>query len=151
MKLYKGKQEAFGLRVGVVGATFNPSLADPLFNSVVSELKSAGVKDEDIIGVRVPGALELPGTIVQLLQNNELDLVFALGVVVQGETVHFDHVTEQSVRGIVDLTTRVEIPIVNGVLAGTAEQMKDRVLGGRAKAKPFVETGVEMASLYRQL
>lgn len=151
MKHFEGILDVFGTRVGVVAAKFNPSLAVPLFENVILELKNAGVDDKNITTVQVPGALEVPGTILRLLKNHELDLVIALGIVVEGETIHFDHVSEQAVRGIVDITMTYEIPIVNGILAGTADQMKDRVLGGRAKAPGFVKSGLEMVDLYKKL
>lgn len=151
MKLHIGKPDSFGTQVGIVAAQFNTRLADALFDSVVKELLNAGVDTDNIIAARVPGALELPGAVSKMLRSNELDVVFALGVVVKGETVHFDHVAEQAVRGLVDLSMHVNIPVVNGVLAGTGDQMKDRITGRRAKAGSFVETGLAMVDLYQKM
>lgn len=151
MKVYEGEKKVFGAKVGIVASKFNTKLSEALFQGVVNELHASGIEDADIIAVRVPGAMEIPGTIVKMLRNNELDLVIALGVVIEGETVHFDHVSEQAIRGIQDISLSLEIPIVNGVLAGTLDQMKERITGKRAKARSFVETGLEMTSLYRKL
>lgn len=101
------------LRVLIVEARFYDDMSDALLDGAKAALDVDGV-EHDV--VTVPGALEIPGAIAMAAESGEFDGYVALGVVIRGETYHFDIVANESARGIMDLTVRKRLAIGNGVL-----------------------------------
>lgn len=101
------------LRVLVVEARFYDDLSDALLDGAKAALDVEGVEHEV---VTVPGALEIPGAIAMAMESGDFDGYVALGIVIRGETYHFDIVANESARGIMDLTIRKRAAIGNGVL-----------------------------------
>jgi 6,7-dimethyl-8-ribityllumazine synthase len=99
------------MRVLIVEARFYPEISDELFEGAVAALKAANVSSERI---EVPGALEIPGAIK--LAASHYDGFVALGCVMRGETYHFEVVSNESARGLMDLTVRDGLCIGNGIL-----------------------------------
>ena len=97
-------------KILIVEARFYDHLADMILDGAKTALDQAGA-DVDVI--TVPGALEIPGAIA--LASDHYDAFVALGVVIRGETYHFDIVCNESARGIMDLTLE-GIVIGNGIM-----------------------------------
>src|ERR671920_293504 len=93
-------------------ARFYPHLNDLLLAGARKAIESAGHRHETLT---VPGALELPGAIALAARSGRFCAFVALGVVIRGETYHFEVVSEESARGIMDLTLQ-GYAIGNGVL-----------------------------------
>lgn len=96
----------------IVEARFYAHLNDLLLAGARAALEEAGHSHET---VTVPGALELPGTIALAAESGRFDAFVALGVVIRGETYHFEIVAEESARGIMALTLD-GLAVGNGVL-----------------------------------
>jgi 6,7-dimethyl-8-ribityllumazine synthase len=96
----------------IVEARFYDHLNDMLLAGARAAIEAAGHSHET---VTVPGALEVPGAIVLAEENQRYDAYVALGVVIRGETYHFEIVSNESARGIMALTMD-GIPIGNGIL-----------------------------------
>ncbi len=96
----------------IVEARFYDHLNDLLIAGARAALEDAGHKVEVIT---VPGALEIPGTIAMAAEAGRYDGYVALGVVIRGETYHFEIVAGESARGIMALTMD-GIAIGNGIL-----------------------------------
>jgi 6,7-dimethyl-8-ribityllumazine synthase len=96
----------------IVEARFYDHLNDLLIEGAKAALDEAGHKAEVIT---VPGALEIPGTIALAAESGRYDGFIAIGVVIRGETYHFEIVAGESARGIMALTMD-GIPIGNGIL-----------------------------------
>jgi 6,7-dimethyl-8-ribityllumazine synthase len=96
----------------IVEARFYDHLNDLLVAGAKSALEQAGHKVEV---VTVPGALEIPGTIALADQSGDYDAYVAIGVVIRGETYHFEIVAGESARGIMALTMD-GVAIGNGIL-----------------------------------
>lgn len=105
------------MRVLVVEARFYPDISDALYEGAVKVLTGAGVTTER---VAVPGALEIPGAIRQAASR--YDGFVALGCVIRGETHHFEIVSNESARGLMDLTVRDGLCIGNGILTVENEE-----------------------------
>jgi 6,7-dimethyl-8-ribityllumazine synthase len=89
-------------------------------------LESQGFKNIDTYWV--PGAFEIPGFTAKLLETEEYDLIITLGVVIRGDTPHFDYVCGESARGLMDLTVSYDTPIIFGVLTcNTEDQVVSRI------------------------
>ena len=96
----------------IVEARFYDQLNDMLLDGARSALDDAGHKHET---TTVPGALEVPGAIAMAAESGRYDGFVALGVVIRGETYHFEIVSNESARGIMALTMD-GIAIGNGIL-----------------------------------
>jgi 6,7-dimethyl-8-ribityllumazine synthase len=102
----------------IVEARFYDHLNDMLVAGAEAALKQAGHSCEV---ATVPGALEVPGAIGLAAETGRYDGFVALGVVIRGETYHFEIVSNESARGIMALTMD-GIPIGNGILTTENEQ-----------------------------
>jgi 6,7-dimethyl-8-ribityllumazine synthase len=96
----------------IVEARFYPHLNDMLLDGARTAIEAAGHKHETIT---VPGALELPAAISLAARSGRFCAFVALGVVIRGETYHFEVVAEESARALMDLTLD-GFAIGNGVL-----------------------------------
>ena len=96
----------------LVEARFYPHLNDMLLEGARAAIEAAGHKHETLT---VPGALELPGAIALAARSGRFCAFVALGVVIRGETYHFELVSNESGRGLMDLTLQ-GYAIGNGVL-----------------------------------
>ena len=101
-----------------VEARFYPHLSDLLLDGARAAIEAAGHKHETMT---VPGALELPGAIALAAHSGRFCAFVALGVVIRGETHHFELVSNESARGLMDLTLQ-GYAIGNGVLTVENEQ-----------------------------
>ena len=99
-------------KVLIVEARFYDHLNDMLLAGARRAIEEAGHAHET---VTVPGALEVPGAIALAVESGRYDAYVAIGVVIRGETYHFEIVSNESARGIMALTMD-GIPIGNGIL-----------------------------------
>jgi 6,7-dimethyl-8-ribityllumazine synthase len=96
----------------IVEARFYDHLNDMLVAGAGAQLKANGHQYEVMV---VPGALEIPGAIAMASEGGDYDGFVAIGVVIRGETYHFEIVAGESARGIMALTMD-GVPIGNGIL-----------------------------------
>ena len=107
-----------GAHMLVVEARFYDDIADALLAGATRALEEAGATFERLV---VPGALEIPAAIVIALDaaarhGRPFDGVVALGCVIRGDTIHFEIVSEQSARGLMDISVARAMPLGNGIL-----------------------------------
>lgn len=105
-------------RLLVVEARFYPHLSDLLLEGACRTIARAGHEWDR---VTLPGALEIPGAIATLAQTGQFDAFVALGVVMRGETYHFEVVSNESARAIMDLTLG-GLAVGNGILTVENEE-----------------------------
>ena len=124
-----------GKRFAIVVATFYADLAAWLEDGARRGLRDCGVDDDAVEVVKVPGCFELPIAARRLIRGRELDGVVALGVVVRGDTPHFEYVAGESARGIMDVQLATGVPIGFGVLTtetlAQAEERADPARGDK--------------------
>jgi 6,7-dimethyl-8-ribityllumazine synthase len=119
--------DAAGKKFAIVAATFYADLAAWLEDGARRGLRDCGVKDDEIELVRVPGCFELPVAARRLIRGGNVDGIVALGVVVRGETPHFDFVAGECARGLMDVQISSGVPIGFGVLiTDTLKQAEER-------------------------
>jgi 6,7-dimethyl-8-ribityllumazine synthase len=107
-----------GLRIAVVSSSWHDEVMDGLRAGAARALARAGV--DDVLEVRVPGSFELPVAAVRLADH--VDAVVALGVVVRGETPHFDYVCTAATIGLTEVSTGTGTPVGFGVLTCDTEE-----------------------------
>ena len=134
-----------GVRVGVVHARFNEEICAALLESARAELARAGVQAEFFA---VPGALEIPLMLQWLAQSGRFDALVAIGVVIRGETYHFEVVASESARGVMDVALDSGVPVANGILTTEDEA---QALARSDKGAEAVRVALEMARLKRAL
>jgi 6,7-dimethyl-8-ribityllumazine synthase len=98
--------------------------------------------------VSVPGALEIPVTLQWMAQSGRFQAMAALGVVIRGETHHFEIVANESARGLMDVSLEYGVPIANGILTTEDEA---QALARLDKGAEAVRVAVEMWKLRAQL
>ena len=149
----KTASDAPGVRVGLVAARFNGSIVERLLEGARRFLVEHGVREEDLLVVRVPGAWEIPPALDALAATGRVDALVALGVVIRGETPHFDYICNECAAGCARVTAQTAIPVGFGVLTcNDAEQAAARA-GGKAgnKGEEAAEAALEMANLLGSL
>ncbi len=105
-----------GSRVGIVWSRFNEALTSSLKDHALRTLIEAGAEADSVIIQAVPGSAELPLSCQKLLKNHDLDGVIAIGVVIKGETLHFEYVCNMTAYGIMQVQLACEKPIAFCVL-----------------------------------
>jgi 6,7-dimethyl-8-ribityllumazine synthase len=130
MERIDGRSDGAGLRVGLVAARFNDLIVDRLLDGALLALRSHGVSDDDVVVVRVPGAVEVPLLAQALADRDDIDAVVALGCVIRGSTSHYDHVCQIVASGVARIALDASKPVIFGVLTTeTLEQAFDRAGG----------------------
>jgi 6,7-dimethyl-8-ribityllumazine synthase len=115
--------DASGVRLAIVASTWHGEICDALLAGACKVAAQSGIHDPKV--VRVLGAIEIPVVAQELARNH--DAVVALGVVIRGQTPHFDYVCDAVTQGLTRVSLDTSTPVANGVLTtNTAEQALDR-------------------------
>jgi 6,7-dimethyl-8-ribityllumazine synthase len=139
-------------RYGIVAARFNAGFVDSLLQGALDSLQQQGALPAQITVVRVPGAFEIPLACQKLALTKRYDALIALGCVIRGETPHFDYVCSESARGVLDVSLKFDLPVINGILTvDTEEQAAERVAHGNNKGADAAKSAMEMLAMIRQL
>jgi len=142
--------EASDLRVAVVVSRYNLDISRRLLRGALDALGEHGATDPDVIWV--PGAVEIPLTVLTLAESGEVDAIVALGCVINGETAHFQYVCEQVSSGVQHVNLDTGVPCSFGVLtAFDRDQALARSGPRNNKGAEAAETAIEMANLIRRL
>ncbi len=116
-----------GRKVALIAADFYPQLSEQLLDGARRGAAACGIEPEDITEVRVPGCFELPVAAIRLLRRDDFDAIVALGVVVRGDTPHFDYVAGECARGLMNVQMSTGVPVGFGVLTTqTLAQAEER-------------------------
>ena len=152
-KILHGKLNGTGKKIGIVVSEFNEFITKRLLESACLFLKKAGVTENSIQIVWVPGALEVPFFCKALKKNLKCDGVIALACVLRGETYHYECVSHEITRGVSQVSLESGIPIATGILTlDSLEQAIDRAgLKAGNKGAQAAQALLEMISLKEQL
>ena len=123
--------DAAGLTLGIVGARWHSDLVDHMVERARAAAKACGV--DEVVVSRVAGSVELP-VVAQALAKR-YDAVVALGVVIRGETAHFDYVCDAVTAGLTRIALDEQTPVGHGVL--TVESL------GQARDRAGLEDSIE--------
>ncbi len=153
MRELEGDHQGQGLRIAVVAARFNQFITGLLLEGVRNGLCTHGVREEDTVLLRVPGAFELPLVAKTLAGSGRYDAVVCLGAVIRGETTHYDLVSGQAASGITSASLETQVPVIFGVL--TTENIDQAInrAGGKMGNIGYdaALSAIEMANLMRQV
>ena len=133
------------MRLGIVASRFNEEIAAGLLEQARAAARKLGVEP---VVLSVPGALEIPLALQWMAQSGRFDALVAIGVVIRGDTHHFEVVANESARGVMDVALEFGLPVANGILTTDDEaQAKARL----AKGAEAVQVALEMAKLKARL
>lgn len=146
---YDNNLNGAGLKIGIVMSRFNLPICEGLLSACVDELKRLGVADADMAIANVPGALEIPLVLQTMAQSGSFDALVALGAVIRGETYHFEVVSNDACRAIMEVQLDTGVPIANGIL--TCETDGQAEVRMQPKGADCAQAAVEMANLQKAL
>ncbi len=150
-KIFRGTLDASHLKVAIVVSRWNDFLTSRLLEGALNAIRSCGGKENSTEVFEVPGAFELPLLALRAAESGRYDAVIALGVVIRGETPHFDFVAGEAAKGIASASLAARVPVSFGVVtADTVEQATNRCgLKSGNKGHEAALAAVEMANLLK--
>lgn len=137
------------LTIGIVQARFNETITTALADACKAELLALGVLEKNIDLVMVPGALEVPVTLMAMAEKMKYDALVALGCIIRGETYHFELVANESGAGVTRVSLDCQIPIANAIL--TTENLEQAIARQTEKGRDAARVAVEMANLLEDI
>jgi len=129
------------MRIGIVASRFNEEITGQLLERARAEARKLGV---EATVLQVPGALEIPVALQWMAQSGRYDALVAVGVVIRGDTYHFQVVANESARGVSEVALESGVPVANAILTIDDEAQANARLDKGAEG---VRAAVEMAKL----
>ena len=153
MQTFEGFLRAEGFSFGIVASRFNHLLVDRLIEGAIDCLIRHGAQEDKIQLVRVPGSWEIPLGVKELINKKMVDGVIALGVLIRGQTPHFDYIASEVSKGLALISLETGKPVDFGIItADTLEQAIERA--GTKQGNKGWETAlavIEMVNLLKNL
>jgi len=149
MKIKEGMLDAKGKKFGIVISRFNDFISKRLLEGAIDCILRHNGSENNIEVVWVPGALEIIYAGKTMMDNRKYDAIICLGVVIRGDTPHFEYIASQVSRGISQLNMSGKIPLAAGIITSdTTEQAIERAgtkMGNKGWQAAL--TAIEMANL----
>ncbi len=136
-------------RFGIVVSEWNAKITEGLYEGSYAALLDCGAIKENIIRWNVPGSFELTYGSKKMITTQKVDVVIAIGSVIQGETKHFDFVCSATAQGIKDLNVLYDTPVIFCVLTDNYMQQAIDRSGGKHgnKGAEAAIAAIKMAAL----
>lgn len=146
------KLSAHGFRFAIVASRWNDSLVSRLIEGALEALKESKGTDDAVEIFRVPGSFEIPLCALKAAESGKFDAVICLGVIIRGETPHFDYVAAETARGIADASLKTGVPLLFGVITADNVEQANARAGARRDNKGYdaALAAVEVVNLYRE-
>lgn len=137
----------------IVVAEFTRSISDKLLEGAEEAFHTAGLAEDQIDVMRVPGCFELPVVAVKGARTGAYAAVVCLGCVIRGETTHYDYVAGQAAEGIMRASLETEVPIIFGVVTTENLAQAQARSGGEHgnKGTYAAEAAMKMAKTLKDL
>lgn len=132
----------------MISTRWNTDYVSILKSKVVQTLCDNGISTDNIVEMEVPGAFELPMAARLMCAAQKVDAVICLGVLIKGDTDHYDYIADSVSGGLMDLQLTLSTPMVFGVLCcQSREQVEVRTTGDKCSAEDWAKTALEMGTL----
>lgn len=133
------------LKIAIVRSNYHQDLTKSLEGSCRQYLVACGVKSGNITTFEVPGSWEIPLVAQVAATNKDFDGIIAFGIIIKGETYHFEILANECARSLMDISLKFNVPITFEILTTyNLEQAKKRSTGkynkGKEAAKTLLET-----------
>ncbi|MGB2630601.1 MAG: 6,7-dimethyl-8-ribityllumazine synthase [Candidatus Omnitrophota bacterium] len=152
-KTIKGNLVAKNKKFGIVVSRFNEFVSSKLVDGALDTLTRHGARESEITVAWVPGSFEIPMIAQKMTSSGKYDAVICLGVIIRGDTPHFDFVAGETAKGIAKVAMESKVPCIFGVVtADTLEQAIERagVKSGN-KGREAALAAIEMSDLYSEI
>jgi 6,7-dimethyl-8-ribityllumazine synthase len=152
-KVHQGLLNAQGFRFALVVSRWNDFLTSKLTEGAIDALERLGADENKVEIFKVPGSFELPLTAKKVAESGNFDAVICIGVVIRGETPHFDFVAGEAAKGVGQVSMQTGVPVLFAVVTtDTLEQAINRA-GVKAGNKGFEAAfaAVELVNLYKEM
>ncbi len=149
---HQGQLGAKDFRFAIVASRWNDSLVSRLIEGALDALVELGADSDRVEVFRVPGAFEIPLCALKTAESGRFDAVICLGVIIRGQTPHFEYIAAEAARGIGEASIKTGVPLLFGVItADNVDQAVDRA-GVKLSNKGFeaATAAVEVVNLYRE-
>lgn len=103
-------------RYAIIASRYNDKYVRGMLDAARAELKRAGARPEHVRVVRVPGAFEIPAVAATIAAERAADAILCLGVVLQGETSHAQHIGAAVSQALATIQIREGLPVIHEVL-----------------------------------
>jgi len=143
---------AKGFRFAIVASRWNDSLVSRLIDGALDALAELSADENAVEIFRVPGSFEIPLCALKAAGSKRFDAVICLGVIIRGQTPHFEYIATEVARGIGEASMKTGVPLLFGVItAENVDQAIDRA-GVKLGNKGFeaATAAVELVNLYRE-
>lgn len=153
MKSYEGSLIAKDLKFSLVVSRFNDFFSKRLLEGALDCIKRHGGEEKNVDIAWTPGSYEIPLVAKRLADSGRYDAVIALGVIIRGETPHFEYIASETAKGIARVSLETGVPVSFGIVtADTLEQAIERA-GTKSGNKGFQAalSAIEMANLLKSI
>ena len=153
MKVIKGIMTAKNRKFAIVVSRFNEFISSKLVEGACDTLIRHGAKESDITLAWVPGSFEIPAIALKMSRSKKFDAILCLGVILRGDTPHFDFVASEAAKGVAKVNMDEKIPCVFGLItADTLDQALDRA-GTKSgnKGRDAALSAIELCDIYNKL
>ena len=150
---HTGNLNATGIKTAIIVSRFNEFFSEKLLEGALDCLKRHGADEKHIDIIRVPGSFEIPYAASKVAKSSKYDSIICLGVVIKGQTPHYEYINSEVAKGISKIALDSGLPVIFGlVTADTIEQAIERS-GTKAGNKGFAAamTVIEMVNLYKEI
>ena len=144
---------AKGFRFAIVASRWNDSIVSRLIDGARDALEELSADEHTVEIFRVPGSFEIPLCALKAADSGNFDAVICLGVIIRGETPHFDYIAAETARGIGEAALKTGVPLLFGVItADNIDQAIDRA-GEKLSNKGYeaAKAAVALANLYHEI
>jgi 6,7-dimethyl-8-ribityllumazine synthase len=141
------------VKTGIIVSEWNEEITTSMYNGCKKTLTDLGIKKKNMLKMMVPGSYELPAAAKLLIESKKMDAIICLGCVIQGETRHFEFISQAVANGIMELNIRYSTPVIFGVLT-TNDLVQARERAGGKHGNKGIEAAVaaiKMIALRRKL
>ncbi len=143
---------AAGFRFAIVASRWNDQIVSRLIDGAQDALRQQDADQNAVKLFRVPGSFELALCALKAAESKKFDAVICLGVIIRGDTPHFEYVAAETARGINEAGLKTGVPIMFGVItANTVDQARARA-GDKQDNKGYeaAMAAIEVVNLYRK-
>jgi len=153
VRTLEARLPASGLRVAIVVSKYHDFITDRLQAGSIAALTAAGVTEDCVTVVRVPGSFELPSAAQHAALGGRFDAIVCLGCLVKGETPHMEFIASAVAHGLAAAAASTQVPMTFGVLTTNSveEALARAGDGSDNKGWEAATAAVEMASVVAQL
>ena len=140
-------------RFAVLAARFNEEISGKLLDGALSAFNTHGVPRKSVDVHWVPGSFELPQAANHLARSGRYRAIACVGVVIRGQTPHFEHVAREAATGIREVALATGVPVTFGVITALSEEQALERAGGDVgnRGEEAAEAALEMAEFVRKL